>query len=253
MSEKAILSAADGFGRTITAVKLLLGVPSPAEKPISVYTKFGIYGYSIVVYASHLDYLAAVTSAISPSLPEFDGDAIERWRLTNDLVIGGLTQGFPDESRIARHESALAALVAFPTLEEIARRVCGRWDEDGIPTSDVPRSEGIVTREPDGTEKPEEFEGRRRVVFLSHKLQLMHRALDPGLARILESIDRASRRSPIQGDTQQLAPLYDRLQYFRDRWVHGRKFEGFEALLISHLVALIYFGKLGSRAAVQAC
>ena len=250
MSKNAILTPTDGFGRTMGAIKLLLGVPSDTEEPIGVYTKFGLYGYSVLIYGSHLDYLSAVNSVISPSLPEFDGDAIERWQLTNDLVIGGLTHAFPDENRIARHQSALAALVAFPTLEEIARRVCGRWDEDGRSTRDIPSSEGIVTRELDGTEKAEEFKaGRRRVVFLSHKLQLMHRALDPGLAGILERIDHASRRSPIQGDTQQLAPLYDRLQYFRDRWVHGRKFEGFEALLISHIIALIYFGKLGSRAA----
>lgn len=245
MGGDAILSPAAGFGRTIAALKLLLGAPA-TEQPIGIYTKFGYYGYSIVMYGSHLDYLSDLNAALAPAPPEFDGPAIERWRLTNDLVVGGLSRGFPDADRISRHYTALAALVAFPTLEELARQVSGRWDEDGRPTREIPAAEGIVTRDPDGTVKPEEFKSRRRVVQLSHKLQLMHLALDPGLAHILEGIDRVTRRSPIQGDTTQLAPLYDRLQYFRDRWVHGRRFEGFEALLISHLVALIYFGKLGS-------
>ncbi len=248
MSDNAILSPADGFGRAMAAVKLLLGAPA-TEQPIGIYSKFGYYGYSVLVYGSHLDYLSDLNAVIAPSAPQFDGEAIERWRLLNDLIVGGLARGFPDADRISRHYTALAALVAFPTFEELARRVCGRWDEDGRPTREIPLAEGIVTREADGTVKPEEFKGRRRVVQLSHKLQLMHLDLHPGLARILEGIDRVSRRSPIEGDTTQLAPLYDRLQYFRDRWVHGRKFEGFEGLLISHLIALIYFGRLGSKAA----
>jgi hypothetical protein len=246
MSTSTIQTPAEGFARTITALKLLLGAPA-TEQPIGVYTKFGYHGYSVVIYGSQLDYLADVNSAMLPAPAEFDNTAIERWHLMNDLVIGGLSHGFAEENRIARHYTALAALVAFPTLEELARQVCGHWDEDGRPTREIPISEGIVTREGDSRVKPEAFKGGRRVVQLSHKLQLMHKALDPGLAHILDGVDRVSRRSPIQGDPTQLAPLYDRLQHFRDRWVHGRKFEGFEALLVSHIIGLIYFGILGAR------
>jgi hypothetical protein len=246
VNRSPIVDPRDGFSRTLTAIKLFLGAPT-AEAPVLSYLKGGYYGYAILVYGSHLDYLADLNATVAPSLPEFDAATIERWQLMNDLVIGGLSRGFPDEDRIPRNYSALAALVAFPTLEELARRVSGRWDEDGWPTREIPGAEGIVTRAPDIPDKPEEFKvGKRRVVQLSHKLQLMHRGLDPGLVRFLDGIDRAGRRSPIQGDATVLAPLYDRLQFFRDRWVHGRKFEGFEALLVSHIIALLYFGKLGA-------
>jgi hypothetical protein len=49
MSNNAILSPADGFARSTAAIKLLLGIPSAAEEPISIYTKFRLYGYSVVV------------------------------------------------------------------------------------------------------------------------------------------------------------------------------------------------------------
>jgi hypothetical protein len=71
VSENAILTPADGFGRTIAAIKLLLGAPSDTEKPIGIYTKFGTYGYSVLVYGSHLDYLSAVNSVISLYPPYF--------------------------------------------------------------------------------------------------------------------------------------------------------------------------------------
>lgn len=243
----AIANFDDGFMRTMDALKLLFGLVPASEQPFMMHSQFGFHGYSITVFPSHIDYLTAISSVIVPDLPAFDVNAIDRWKLINELLLVGFAPAPPGTNRIASQLPALAALAAFPTLEEIARQLSNRWDEEGKLLQDIPLSDGIVTWKPDGTSEPKTYKVGKRIVALSHKLQLMDLSLDPRLRGTISSLDTALRRPMIDGMEQPMSPLYERLQFFRDRWVHGRRYEGWEALLISLLLALLYFGALRLR------
>jgi hypothetical protein len=52
----------------------------------------------------------------------------------------------------------------------------------------------------------------------------------------------------ISGDSQPMSPLYERLQFFRDQWMHGRRYEGWEAILVSLIIGLLYFGHVRVQA-----
>jgi hypothetical protein len=242
-----IANSDDGFMRAMDALKLMFGLAPDPEPPFMMYSQFGFHGYTINVFRSHIDYLNAINSVIVPDPPAFDANAIDRWKLMNELLLAGFTTVPPGTNRITSQLPALAALAAFPTLEEIARRVSNRWDEEGKLLRSVPLSDGVVTWKPDGTVEPKEYKAGHRIVLLSHKLQLMDLSLDPRLRRTISSLDAVLRRSMVEGIGQPMSPLYERLQFFRDQWVHGRRYEGWEALLISVLLALLYFGTLSLR------
>ncbi|MCA3061814.1 MAG: hypothetical protein ING69_07980 [Rhodocyclaceae bacterium] len=193
--------------------------------------------------AIHVD----LNAFLVPDLPAFDVGTIERWQLVNDLLVEGLPPSLAARSRILSGSSMLACLAVFPTLEEVARMISMRWDEDGVLQEAVVSSDNLSTWKPDGTSEPKVYKVGHRIVVLSHKLQLMHKALDPRLAALLDTLDQAFRRPMIQGLNQPMSPLYERLQYFRDHWLHGRRFEGWEALLVSFLLSLIYFGSMIAR------
>jgi hypothetical protein len=242
-----IANADDGFHQTMVALNLLLGLESTTEQPSVWYNQFGYHGYSINIYAWHIDYLNALNLVLQPELPVFDADAINRWKLINELLLTGFvtatTAPVSGSDNLSRQFPALAALAAFPTLEEVARRISNRWDEEGLVLTDILESEGIIEWKPDGEPaKPKSYKKDHRIVVLSHKLQLMDLSLAPELRRTIASLDAVLRRPMIDGINSPMSPLYSRLQFFRDQWVHGRRFEGWEALLISFYLALIYFG-----------
>ncbi len=211
------------------------------------YGMLGYHGYTISVSRSHIDYLNELNTVLAPDLPVFDSDAINRWRLINELLLAGFTSVPPDAPQLSSQFPALAALAAFPTLEEVARRASNRWNEEGQLLREVPLSDGVTTWTSDGLKEPKSYKAGQRIVFLSHKLQLMDLSLDPRLRKTIASLDTFLQRPMVDGMDQPMSPLYDRLQYFRDKWVHGRRFDGWEALLISLLLALIYFGTLRLR------
>ena len=242
-----ISSSDDGFTRTIEALKLMLGLVPEPERPFLFYSQFGFHGYTVSVFRTHFDFLNAISAVIAPDLPVFDANAIERWKLINELLLAGFTPAPIGTKAITSQLPALAALAAFPTLEEIARRVSNRWDEEGKLLQDVPLTDGVVTWKPDGTTENKKYEAGRLIVDLSHKLQLMDISLDPRLSRTIASLDKVLQRPMIQGLEQPMSPLYERLKFFRNQWAHGRRYAGWEALLISLLLALIYFGTLKFR------
>lgn len=247
----AIKNAEEGFIRTMETLKLLFGLEPHREQPFMMFGQFGFHGYTITVFRSHIDYLDSLNLALVPDLPAFDRDAINRWKLVNELLLTGFRNPPSGASQLSDQFPALAALAAFPTLEEVARRLCNRWDEEGKLLADVPVSDGVVTWKPDGTEEPKSYKAGHRIVVLSHKLQLMDLSLDPRLRKTIASLDAVLRRPMIEGVKQPMSPLYERLQFFRDNWVHGRRFEGWEALLISLFMALVYFGTQRLRQAVD--
>lgn len=238
----AIKNAEEGFIRTMETLKLLFGLEPHRQQPFMKFIQFGFHGYTIRVFQSHIDYLDSLNLALVPDLPAFDRDAINRWKLVNELLLTGFTTPPSGASQLSDQFPALATLAAFPTLEEVARRLCNRWDEEGKLLADVPVSDGVVTWKPDGTKKPKPYKAGQRIVALSDKLQLMDLSLDPRLRKTVASLDAVLQRPTIVGVEQPMSPLYARLQFFRDNWVHGRRFEGWEALLISLFMALIYFG-----------
>lgn len=243
-----IASGEDGFNRTMDALKLLIGLQQSQSAPIMAYSQFGVHGYSIDVFPAHADYVDAVNNAIVPDLPAFDTDAISRWKLLNELLLlTGLTGDPLNTNRIARESHNLAALVAFPALEHVARCISNRWDDEGFLLQEIPLTDGVVSWEPDGTLKPKTYKKGHRIVLLSHKLQLMNIALHPRLRETIRTLDLVFRRPMVEGMAQPMSPLFDRLQFFRDLWSHGRRFSGFEALLVSMILGLIYFGTLRLR------
>ncbi len=243
----AIANSDDGFMRTIDALKLMFGLVPEPEPSFMMHSQFGFHGYTIRLFRTHIDYLNALSSVIEPVLPAFDANTIERWKLINELLLAGFSSVPTGARKINRQLPALAALAAFPTLEEIARRVSNRWDEEGKLLRSVPFTDGVVIWKADGTTEPKEYKAGSLIVNLSHKLQLMDKALDPSLSRTIASLDKVLRRPMVEGIEQPMSPLYERLKFFRDQWSHGRRYEGWEALLISLLLALIYFGTLKIR------
>ena len=131
--------------------------------------------------------------------------------------------------------------------EEVARRLSNRWDEEGMLMREVPPSDGVSTWKSDGTEEPKTYKAGHRIVVLAHKLQLLDLSLDPRLRRTISSLDAVLRRPMIDGMSQPMSSMYERLQHFRDHWVHGRRFDGWEALLVSIYLALLYFGTIRLR------
>ncbi|MCA2919883.1 MAG: hypothetical protein IM445_07280 [Microcystis sp. M015S1] len=244
---KPIADDADGFTQTVHELKLLLGQLDGQNQPFLWFQQFGYHGYGISVHTSHLHHLAALNGYLAPDAPAFDNGAIERWKLVNDLLLEGLQPQPDGASRILTSARMLACLTAFPTLEEVARNIASRWDEEGLVLRPVTISDGVSTWKPDGSREPKTYKAGQRIVVLAHKLQLMHRALDPRLANILATLDTAFQKPLVSGLDQPMSPLYERLQYYRDHWLHGRSFEGWEALFVSFLLALIYFGSKVAR------
>jgi hypothetical protein len=238
----AFTSPDDGFANTMHALRLLFGIEQQSINPLMTMSQFGFHGYSISVYEDHVDYLQSLSFTLVPDLPVFDADAIDRWKLINELLISGFVRSPPGQKKLSDQFPALAALAAFPTLEEVARRLSGRWDEDGKLLREVSRSDGVYKRYPDGATEPKPFKKGQRIVELAHKLQLLDLSLDPRLRKTIASLDSVLQRPMATGMDQSMSPLYERLQYFRDHWVHGRRFDGWEAILISLFLALIYFG-----------
>lgn len=233
-----INDAHDGFQRAIRETKILFGFEESLEAPFLFYSQLGFYGYSVSVCGSHREFLVDLNSFLVSNGLVFDDETIERWRLVNDLLVEGLQRTGAAKSRISKNATMLACLAAFPTLEEIARRISEKWQEDGT----LVQSEKLRTWKPDGTFQTKDYKAGQRIVLLAHKLQLMHSALDPRLAELISGLDQSLQKSQIDGLNQPTGPLYEKLQYFRDHWLHGRRFDGWEALLVSLLLSLIYFG-----------
>jgi hypothetical protein len=238
----------DGFFRTTSMLKLLLGITEGNSAPTGFFTQFGQHGYCILVHSEHSGYLEYLNSVIVPFAPEFDLHAISRWRLANQLLLVHLAQ--PKTSNgdpLIDDYAGLAALAIFTVLEEVARKLCCAWEEDGSIRRHIPKSEGIMKRHSDGTLQPNKYNQGQRIVALSEKLQLMHHALPRGPRETLDSLDLAFQRSFIEGISAPTSPLYEKLQFFRDQWMHGVRYSGLEGLLVSLLMGLLYFGYAGEK------
>lgn len=143
--------------------------------------------------------------------------------------------------RLKYEAEGVAALTGFPLLEEIARRVTGAWDEDGILSVEIPKAVGLFRVTSKGKREPKSYKACVRIVDLSHKLAVLKSNLNPNLQRTIESLDARLSQSPLEGVEYPLVSFFERLELFRNLVSHGRRFEGVEAWLISMLIAMLYF------------
>jgi hypothetical protein len=69
----------------------------------------------------------------------------------------------------------------------------------------------------------------------------MQHSLPASVQEAIAKVDKRMRMENMQGAGEH-SSLFHRLEYYRNRWSHGRRFEGWEGLLVTLLLALIYFG-----------
>lgn len=168
-------------------------------------------------------------------------ELVTRWKLVNELIVDFFTPSTKLSGLIKDQASNLASLVAYPLLEEVARNISNAWDEEGRLLKEIPSDFGLTKKNSRDKIRKASYKEGHRIVLLSHKLRIMMTQLSQGLQKALDSLDKRMRISFIEGNTQELTPLFERLEYHRDRWLHGRKFEGWEAIFISLLLCMLYF------------
>lgn len=234
----------DGYRRTVESLKLLFnGPPSSARTsgPLEFHTQFGSYGYMLFVTEEHTNFLRDLNSSVRPVPDVFDSVMLQRWTTVNELLLarGGVDAPYVLQSQFG----GLALLAVFPLLEEIARRISQAWDEDGELSINVTKEVGLYRMNSKGERVPKVFSKGERIVDLSHKLFVMKSVLGQDFQRSIESLDRRMGRPIIEGSQPENVTFFERLEYFRNRWAHGRKFVGSDTLpwLVTHFIALLYF------------
>lgn len=239
---------------TLNMIKLLIGDVRPDCGCLESFTKFGYHGYDITIFKDHIDFFEDLIQVLGGRYPSvidisqlnsseikpFGGEAIRRWILLNDLIICRF-RGSKDISSVLKHEMPnLACLVGFPLLEDVARFLSKAWDEDGILLTDIPISLGLYTVDSNGNAREKYYRKGQRIISFVHKLFIMKNVLPPTPQRTLDNLDKRLQK-PFIG-TEKMSPLFDRLGFHRNLWSHGRSFDGWEGILVSLLMCLIYFG-----------
>jgi hypothetical protein len=215
---------------------LLQGGGTPLEWSV----QFGTHGFPIHVTQESLDYLQELE--LAPPVSEvFWPEGMSRWKTLNDVLKLRYRPlpGLPERLRF--DAPGVAALIGFPLLEEISRRVSQAWDEDGVLNIDVPESMGLWRLTSEGKREPKTLKKGKRIVDLSHKLFVMKTFLDINLRQTIENLDSALSTSPIAGSEVPHVTFFERLELFRNLWSHGRRLEGNEAWLVTLFIAMLYF------------
>lgn len=241
------------FNNTVIVLKCLMGdLTSNRGGQIIFKDRFDSFHVSITEI--HLHFFNALNSSISTNV-WLDHELLARWKIANQLIINHIsysfneiTTGFPniqnrDGQNILQEKSLIiASFVAYPLLEEIARRISNAWDEDGIITintwkNDDPNNPlGAIV-----TNRREPYKKGSPLSNLSHKLQIMKQFLNSETIPLINDLDNRLRRSPFQGDSSDVFnPLFDNLMKNRNKLLHGRDFDGYEAIYISLIISIIY-------------
>lgn len=237
------------FDKSFTVMELLLGIKNGPEENLimPIGTEFGINGFNFLIYEEHITYFHELNIVIK------EDDIIDffiktRWQLVNKLIKFYFSQEPPtiqsDENFIKSESFNLATCVAFPLIEEMARKISKYWDEDGKMLIDQPKEIQLFSETVLGKKKQRANyrKGKDRISSFSHKLTLLEHSLNGELQKKIRSLNEVMKKSFIRNDPTQLTPLYDKLQYHRDMWLHGRKFDGLAAPFLSIFLSLIYFG-----------
>lgn len=134
----------------------------------------------------------------------------------------------------------LASLVSFLLLEEAARLKSHKWDENGKVFNEIPKTLGLTKEHSNGKITPHAYKSGQTIVSLAHKLYLLKLSLGDQLQKNIDGLDNALRKPMFPGD-EEFPPLFERLESIRDRWMHGRDFDGWEGIFISLFLCIIYF------------
>lgn len=219
-------------------IKLLLGDVKTDSKPL--FYRMDFSGFHFYVFEEHLDFLSTIDETIEEIPGSFDADIINRWKLLNEAITKGCTYNGQSESLMDQEAMSIAGYIAFPLLEETARRVSNAWDENGTLLIDIPKSYGLFRKTSKGKNEKRNYKKGALIVSLSHKLEIMKLALDSGLQHIINSLDQRMQIIPIEGIDQKYDCLFDNLEKQRNALLHGRKFEDWVAIFISLFMMQIY-------------
>jgi hypothetical protein len=69
----------------------------------------------------------------------------------------------------------------------------------------------------------------------------MKATLSEEFQRTIESLDRRMSISRIEGVEAMPITVFERIEYLRNMWLHGRRFDGIEAWLVTIFLAMLYF------------
>lgn len=190
------------------------------------------------IYEEHLSFLKDISN-VSLLSEIIDGDLLKRWRLANDLILlnfGQVVDIQPHVLNIKNQSLNLSCTILFPVLEEVARKISKYWCENGNMLKDSPDS--IVFLDKKGKDKT--YKKDDLIVNLSHKLMLMEYTLPDSLKRYMQRLSKAMEQQPIDGMVLEIPSLYKQFALERNAQLHGKKFSGNSALLVSLLIALLY-------------
>ena len=222
-------------------MRLLNGQEESSSESVGFSTVFGLDGgSSLVLYPEHIQYFSEIEKELKITDRVFSYDLIGRWNLMNALIATSMRPVNGVAQLIQDNYLNLSALVAFPLIEEVARLYAKLWDENGILQKEIDQSYALTEKDKSGLAKPKTYKVGHRIVLLSHKLYLMKRSFPNDFQEAIDRLDRSLQRPIVEG-TENLPPIFERLEYQRNQWLHGRKFFGWEAAFISLFLALIYF------------
>jgi len=242
------------YNNTIIVLKCLMGDLHPQHSgsgPIIFKDRFDSFHVSITDI--HLDYFRTLNDTLFNDR-WLDHELLNRWKIVNQLIINHInytfqeiTTGFPHiqnrDGHILLQEKSLiiASFIAYPLLEEIACKISNAWNEEGNIT--------IQTWKEDNFDKPSGaivttgrgYQIGNPISNLLHKLQIMKQFLNSEIIVHMNDLDYRLRRSPIEGDPNDVFhPLFNNLKKNRDKLLHGRDFDGYEAVYISLIIAMIF-------------
>jgi hypothetical protein len=219
--------------------------------PIIFKDRFDSFNVSITEI--HLHFFSALNNSITINI-WLDHELLTRWKIVNQLIINHISysfneisSGFPNiqnrdgQNLLQEKFLIIASFISYPLLEEIARRISNAWNEDGNIT--------INTWKKDNPNKPfgaietigKEYKIGSPISNLTHKLQIIKQFLNSETIPLINDLDNRKRRSPLQGDPNDVFnPLFDNLTKNRNKLLHGRDFDGYDAMYISLIISLLY-------------
>jgi hypothetical protein len=240
------------FNNTIIVLKCLMGdLTLQRSGPIIFKDRFDSFHVSITEI--HLHFFITLNNSIATNI-WLDHELLTRWKIVNQLIINHIsysfneiTTGFPNTQnrngqKILQEKSLIiASFVAYPLLEEIARRISNAWNEDGNLTINIWKKDN--PNKPLGAIETSrrEYKLGSPIYNLSDKLQIMKQFLNSEIIPLINDLDNRLRRSPFQGDSSDVFnPLFDNLTKNRNKFLHGRDFDGYDAIYISLIISLLY-------------
>lgn len=171
----------------------------------------------------------------------FDDLFIYRWETVNELICAGFKHHSPP-SNLTNRNLSLAALAAFPLIEDLSRRVSNLWTNEGKVKANIGRHFNLL----DGNGNIKEYNTGKTISNFNHKMQLMICSSSQETQTQWSAFDDATRKPSISGlpNFEKPPSLFGRLGKRRNSWAHGFEYDGWEGILISLIIGFIYWSRL---------